>query len=203
MEALHHPVISAAVEGVIDEVVLRRVAEYTGVAIGTVYGRTGKGKLLKQLNGYNQAARHAPWIVLVDLDRDDACAPAFCHVHLPHPAPYMNFRVAVRETEAWLLADRERIAPFLRVSARHVPSDPESLDDPKRTLVDLAARSPSREIRDAIAPRPGSGRQVGPAYTSRVMEFVQSHWRPDVALTHSDSLQRCVDALRRLKETEP
>jgi transposase len=46
--------------------------------------------------------------------------------------------------------------------------------------------------------RHGSGRPVGPAYASRLIEFASSSWRPEVAAQRADSLRRTIDCLRRL-----
>ena len=64
------PVFSAAVEGVVDEAVVPRLISHAGGETGTVYGRRGKPCLRQRIAGFNQAARHAPWVVLVDLDND-------------------------------------------------------------------------------------------------------------------------------------
>jgi hypothetical protein len=161
-------------------------------------GKNGKTHLRQRLSGFNQAARHAPWVVVVDLDHSAECAPPFCRDWLPHPSAHMCFRVAVREIEAWLLADRERLARFLSIASGRVPANPEALDDPKLALVNLARHSRRRDIRDDMVPRPSSGREVGPAYTSRVIEFVESQWRPEVAAHLADSLRRCRLRLRGL-----
>jgi hypothetical protein len=113
----------------------------------------------------------------------------------------MCFRVAVRAVEAWLLADRESLAGFLRVSPSRVPPDPESLDEPKQAMVNLARQSRSRAVQEDMVPRPGSGRSVGPAYASRLIEFAQSTWRPEIAATRSDSLRRCCERLRQVAAT--
>jgi hypothetical protein len=69
--------ITAAVEGDVDEAVVRSLIEHIQAKIRAVYGRTGKSHLQRRLSGYNQAARFSPWIVLVDLDHDAECAPPF------------------------------------------------------------------------------------------------------------------------------
>ena len=66
----------------------------------------------------------------------------------------------------------------------------ELLADPKLTLVNIARTSRRRDIRADMVPREGSGRAVGPAYTSRVIEYSQGPWRPHVAARYSDSLAR-------------
>ncbi len=114
-------VVSGAVEGVVDEAVLRRLVRDSGHHAGSVYTKHGKSGLLEKLSGYNDAARIVPWVVLVDLDGDAECPPPFVAQHLPGPAPEMHFRVAVRQIEAWLLADRPQLARFLGVQRSEVP----------------------------------------------------------------------------------
>jgi len=197
-------IISGAVEGLVDEAVLRRLVREAGAVVGPVYGKSGKADLLKKTAGYNLAARLGPWIVLVDLDRHADCAPPALGDWLPQPEPLMCFRVVVREIEAWLMADRERLARFLGVSLLRIPAKPEEIDSPKELLVALANSSRRRYIKEDMVPRPGSGRIVGPAYNSRLIEFVQDlehGWRPDVAALNSDSLARCqMHLLRLVKE---
>ena len=195
--------ISGAVEGLVDEAVARRLIAQVGATPGPVYGRNGKEFLRQRLGGYNLASQHSPWIVIVDLNHEVGCAPDLRLQWLPAPARFMCFRVAVRETEAWLLADRERVAKFLGVAIAKVPRDPEALDDPKQTLVNLASRSRRRAIREDMVARPGSRRAVGPAYTSRLIEFAtdpSAGWRPTVAAANSDSLASCLVRLGELSQ---
>ena len=194
-------VISAAVEGVVDEAVVKSLIFHVGAQVGPVHGKRGKPSLRAGINGYNRAARYQPWIVLVDLDNEANCAPDLCHTWLSIKSPKLCFRVAVRQVEAWLLADRENIARFLSVSQSRVPIDPETEVNPKQTMVNLAAHSRRKNIREDMVPRLGSGRQVGPAYTSRLIEFITAHprgGRPEVASGHSKSLSSCVRCLARL-----
>ena len=146
------PIISGAVEGTVDEAVIRRLIHDAGATPGPIYGRMGKGPLLKRLAGYNAAARFQPWIVLLDMDSDYSCAPPARREWLPDPAEHMCFRIAVREVETWLLADVERMARFLAVSRAIVPSRPDEDADPKARIVWLAGRSRSRPIRVDMVP---------------------------------------------------
>jgi hypothetical protein len=192
-------IVSAAVEGDLDEVVLRRIADHVGFSVGSVYGRKGKPYLLKTLAGFNNAARFSPWIVILDLDRDHECAPTAITAWLPHPAKQMFCRVAVRAIEAWLLADRDRIAAMLAISPQRISRDPDLLDDPKRHLIELARNSNRAEIRASIVPRAGSGRSVGPSYNAKMIEFITAgRWRIDTARNSSASLQRALDRLEEL-----
>jgi len=190
--------ITIAVEGPTDEAVARRLIDAAGATLGAVYGKSGKPAVLQRLNGYNAAARFSPWLVMVDLDQDADCAPPFRARHLPQPAETMCFRVAVRETEAWLMADRDALADFLSVTPARIPLQPDEIPQPKQTLVNLASHTRRRDIREGMVPRPGSGRTVGPLYTSLLIQYVRTHWRPEVAELHSDSLRRCRLRLREL-----
>ena len=193
--------ISGAVEGLIDEAVLRRLILWTGAIPGPVHGKHGKGFIRKQMEAYNRAARSTPWLVLIDLDHDAECPPPVLKAWLHEPARHMCFRIVVREIEAWLLADRERLAEFLSVRVALIPRDPEMLADPKHTLVAIARKSRRKVIREDMVPRPRSYREVGPAYNSRLIQFVsdeRSGWRPDVAAESSESLKRCLHQLERL-----
>jgi len=198
--------IFGAVEGLVDEAVLTRLIEHVHLRAGPVYGKRGKPRLRQRLAGYNQAARHGVWVVLVDLDQEFRCAPELVAQWLASPGSNLHLRVAVRESEAWLLADGDRIADFLRVARSRVPTDPESQSDPKATMVNLARRSRRREIREEMVPRPASGRAVGPAYTARLIQFVLDRkcgWQPDVAARRSDSLHRCLMRLREIAAQSP
>ena len=191
-------VISAAVEGLVDEAVAKKLIAHVGAEPGPVYGKQGKHHLQIKIDAYNNAARHAPWIVLVDLDRDADCAPPLRLEWLPDPAPKLCFRIAVRAVEAWFMADRETLAEFLRVASHRIPTTPEALDDPKGEMVNLARHSRNRGIRKDMVPREESGRRVGPAYTSRLMEYVDGRWRPEAAAKHAGSLRRAIECVRRL-----
>lgn len=192
-------VISAAVEGVVDEAVAKTLIRDAGAGHGQIYGKKGKPHLRASIDGYNNAARFYPWFVLVDLDHDAACVPDFCRSWVTVKSTNLCFRVAVRAVESWLLADHEAIAKFFSVPQALVPTDPDSEANPKQALVNLAARSRRRSIREDMVPRAGSGRPVGPAYTSRLIEYVQSlSWRPAIAANRSQSLSRCRASLIRL-----
>lgn len=193
-------VLSAAVEGVVDEAVLRKICREAEMQVGAVYGRSGKSHLRQRINGYNQAASHHWWVVLVDLNNEAVCAPQLKAVWVPHPSEKLIFRVAVRSVEPWLLADRESIAKFLAVPLQRVPIDPEDLPNPKQTIIELAKSSHKREIREDIVPRAAGGRSEGAAYASRMIEFVENYWRPDIAAHTSDSLRRCIKRLKEIQQ---
>jgi hypothetical protein len=192
------------VEGVLDEAVLQRLLDIVEMDLYPVHGKKGKPWLRERIAGFNAAAIHNPWVVLVDLDHDSRCPSSLVNEWLPTPARYMRLRVAVRSIEAWLLADRDRIGEFLSIARSKVPQNPEQLESPKQTLINLARASRRSDIRQDLVPRPTSGRIEGPAYTSRLVEFVsdpENGWRPHTARDHAESLKRCLLCLERLGTT--
>lgn len=190
--------MTLAVEGVADQAVLRKVLESEGFDTYAVHGLRGKSNLDASLAGFNNAAQFSPWLVVRDLDHDDVCGAALANALMPAPGRWMRFRVAVRETESWLLADPESLASYLRVRRALVPVDPEALPDPKQALVNLARRSRSTAVVADMVPPPGLSADVGPAYTARVSEFALAYWRPGTAAQNSPSLRRCIERVREL-----
>jgi hypothetical protein len=198
--------VSGAVEGPSDEAVLHRLVASRGAVLHRVQVQNGKANLRRALPGYNADAARAPWLVLVDLDQQFDCAAACVADWLPEPKEFMRFRVVVRSIESWLLADCERFAMFFSVNARAIPNEPDSLPDPKQAFLSLIAKSHKRAIRDDILPRPRSGRRVGPAYTSRLIEFATNEaagWRPETAAERSPSLARCLKRFDQLLAVAP
>lgn len=195
--------LKTATEGLIDEQVALRLLKEAGFELAGAYGRKGKQHLRDRVSAYNAAAVREPWLMLVDLNSEADCAPDLRGIWLPRgAAENFCFRVAVREVEAWLLADAGAFAAFLSVSRSRIPTQPEALEDAKREVVNLGRSSRRRDIREDIVPPERSGRAVGPAYTSRVVEFVQSDWSPQRAADAADSLARCLAALAELRNRQ-
>ncbi len=195
--------VTGAVEGNLDEAVFRRLVSHCGAEPGKVHGKKGRSQLLKDLRGYNAAARYGPWFVLVDLDQTPACAPSLRAETLPDPASGMCFRVAVQEIEAWILADRGTFAKWTRVKKSRIPEDVEAMPDPKQRLIEIVRESPSRHLRAAVVPSRSSGRTEGPLYTSALSEFVAQRWDVEAAATIAPSLARAIRCLRRLIAAPP
>lgn len=187
-----------ATEGVTDRAILARVCREIGVSIGRAHGEQGKDFLDARLPGFNRAARHSPWVVLRDLDTDADCAPALARTLLPTPARRMVLCLAVREVEAWLLADRAGFARSFGVVKERVPMDPGAIEGPKAEIVRLARRSRFRRVRDDIVPPSNSGAAVGPGHTARLIEFAGSRWDPQAASRRSPSLRRCLARIAAL-----
>jgi len=158
----------------------------------------GNGYLRKKFRSLAKTACSIPVLMLTDLDRID-CPPTlladWCNGQILPDG--MLFRVAVREIEAWLLADREGFSRFAGVPLDKMPQRPESLDDPKQTLLSLVRRYGNRDIKDGILPERGSSAKIGYAYNQTLSRFVQAVWSVTNASRNADSLDR---ACRRLHE---
>jgi len=194
-------VIRAAVEGILDEVVLKAILHTIGMEAYPVFGKNGKHDLRRKIENYNRAAQMGIWIILVDLDDDFECAPLLFKSWLKDPAPKLSFRVAVRAVESWLMADSEALSDHLGIPHAIIPGNPDLLEDPKRTMVNLARKSRRRKIKLDMVPAQRGGRKIGPAYTSCLIEFVtkpQKGWNPLVAVNRSESLKRFLNAMRTL-----
>ena len=150
----------------------------------------------------NQIALYQnPVLVLADLDNPQRCPGDVVRdmTERLSVAPDLHIRLAVPEIESWVLADREGIAQWLGIPASVVPRNPESLADPKRSLVQLAARSRNRNMREAIAPvRVLGTNRTGQGYNEVVGGFVAQRWNPETARRNSPSLDRAITRIAGL-----
>lgn len=186
-----------AAEDDLSVAVMRRLIKASGrdFLIARTINARGYGRLKADMGKYQTASHVLPHVILTDLDRYP-CPPALLEDWGVTTLPSrMLFRVAVREVEAWLLADREGIAGFLSVAKNKVPQDPEAEADPKRTLINLARKSRKRRLAAEIVPEIGSSAPIGPLYNARLSEFVSAFWNVETARTSSPSLDRALNRL--------
>jgi hypothetical protein len=185
------------VEDALSDVVMRKVVASVAdrlTVTRSVIAR-GSGNIRASLSKYRRASHVLPHVVVTDLDRYD-CPPsllaAWGAVRLPDS---LLFSVAVRETEAWLLADRDALARMLGIRMAKVSQQPELESDPKRALVNLARKCRRRRLRDELVPAAGSTNQIGPAFNVRMSQFVRDLWDVGRASAVAPSLARTVDRL--------
>lgn len=189
------------VEGITDEPVLKKIFRLAGVNPAHIYIAGGKSKILNKIQAYNNAGRHHPWVVLVDLDSPNECAPELLSRYINNFSPLFIMRIAVQAVESWLMADRSNFARFFSVPVHHIPDNPDLIISPKDFLVNLARMSRKKYIKQDMVPDAESGRRVGRAYPSRLIEFAlddANGWRPEIARRSSDSLTRCIQAIESL-----
>ena len=152
----------------------------------------GVDAIRKRVPVYRNACRVLPHVLLIDLDRTACAAELLQSWGLTQKMQSLLVRVAVRTVEAWLLADALGLAEQLKVSPSKIPSHPETLENPKQTLVNLARHSRSRRLASELAPSPGSRAQVGPLYNARLCEFVAHRWSPQHASKGAPSLAKTI-----------
>ncbi|MNY42474.1 hypothetical protein D3C86_1773650 [compost metagenome] len=104
-------------------------------------------------------------------------------------------RLAVREAEAWILADDVGFAQFAKINQALFPRHPDEAADPKRTLLGLVERGKNRDLRDEMLAPQGAKSLVGLGYNLRLAEFVREHWHIDRAIERSPSLARVLPRL--------
>jgi hypothetical protein len=193
--------VNVATEDELSEVTLHRVLASTNrYAIGTTYRRGGFGYLRRTIHGWNSAAKGIPFIVLTDLDTAECPAQLIEDWLQEERHPNLLVRIAVREIESWILADPINLATFLKVRKAPVLINTDAIADPKDVLVNLAAKSRSRAIRDRIVPRKGSTAKQGPDYNGCLSSFVRDYWDLNTAKGNSRSL---TGTLARLSSFNP
>ena len=192
--------IYIATEDVLSEAVADRLVleVHQGLRVAVRMGRKGNGFLKSKLFDLAKTAHAIPVLLLTDLDRT-TCPPTLIADWRGRRvfSDDMLFRVVVREIEAWLLADREGFSRFSGIPVDKVPHHPESLDDPKRTLLNLIRRHGNRNIKAEILPQRGSHAAVGFGYNQTLVQFVRESWSAARAAKNASSLDR---ACRRLRE---
>ncbi len=196
-----------AVEDALSEAILRRLLSasrkdykvelcYPQRTQGVLPAHSGWGALYSNRAAFAGVSATVPVIVLVDLD-DRVCPKTMAAAWkqgLP-ASPNFLIRIAVREAEAWLLADFDELMTYLHVSGREAGKPPESVRDPKQAIVCYASKSRVADIRRDMVPlKVGSG-VVGRGYSSLMRSFVNDHWNPRRAAKTSESLRRAIAAL--------
>ena len=157
----------------------------------------GAAKFQGGISRMNEVARNG-FTVLMIADADQAvCAPVQFASWFPRGAhPNLLLRLAVRESESWVLADRIAFAEFAQVSAAVVPRLPDELPDPKQSLLNLIRRGKRRDLRDEMLPARESRSKIGLGYNAHLQRFVCERWSADRALENSPSLARAVGRIR-------
>ena len=192
--------------------VIRRLVEFQGAhsTSGVVlrlragfpenkHGNTNLKKMIPAVR--NMAKAGITVFILTDLD-SVVCAPELIKSWAPMqreqremPAGFL-FRVAVREVESWLIADRDALAATLGIPRLNFSADPDSLDDPKAHLLGVIRAKGKRRIhRDML---PGLNSKIGPEYNNVLCGFVMKQWDPERAAVHSSSLRRALEALKKV-----
>jgi len=191
--------INIVFEDSLSESVIERLLQLSPLnpqIVRRINGR-GCGYIRSRIQSFFSAAMHQQtFLVLMDSDKED------CALHLINslvPFDKRNkrclFRIAIREVEAWLLADYKGASKFLGINERLIERNPETLADPKGHLIQLAQKSRKKDISKTIPPKPGTSSLIGPEYNQTLLPFVRNIWDIHAAAKRSESLRRAIEAV--------
>lgn len=194
--------VTLAVEDILSEAVARQMMADANplLVVDQVIGHQGYGFLKLKLRALNQAAHNGVVsVVVADLDAHETpelLRRSWLDLDLH---PNLIFRVAVREIEAWLLADAIGMSEFLGIPEGRIPVDIERVGNPKELVVNLARRSRKASIKKALVPGVGSSSCVGLEYNDFMLGYTRSHWSLARAMERSESMRRAHAAIREFQ----
>lgn len=193
--------------------IVRRLVEYqnsaseTGIMLKLIQGFPDNKHGFTQIKSrmaamVEMASKGIATLVLTDLDRGQ-CAPELIRIwtglrgkRITLP-PRLWFRVAVRETESWMLADRVALATYFGIAANNFDPNPDQLMDPKEYFLNVVeAKCRSKLLRQIL---PIGNANIGPSYNEIVCGFVRTKWDPERAAANSPSLQRALAAMKAFR----
>lgn len=195
------PVCLATEDSLSEAIGYRLLAEVSPhFEVRQTFRKNGFGYLKANIGKFCNVAQRLPVLLITDLDKAK-CAASLVSKWMGSRALPDNlvFRVAVREIEAWLLADQVGMKKLLAGGATGLPNDPELLPDPKQVLLKLARKAPRAIRNDMVAETEAIACQ-GLGYNQRMTDFVRNTWDPKRAQLCSDSLCRTLSRLRQMAE---
>lgn len=171
----------------------------------------GKSKLLGNLKKYNDATENLSRVflndyssfycfLLTDLD-EDKCPPALITKWFTFPQnERLIVRVAVREIESWLLADRKNFSDYFGLSLNKIPHNPDNEFNPKEFILKLIVNyNVKKGIKEQIVRMEGSNYFIGRGYNDEITNYIFRKWNFKEAVKNSDSLRKLVEKLATLK----
>lgn len=162
----------------------------------------GVTKLRPEIPRYMEQSRHIQPVLCI-ADTDNACPVEWLEKWVPNGCPREFFlRLAVPESESWVLADRHGVSDFFKLSVAQTHADPEQLPDPKREVLRLAKRSKVRQIREEMVSMLDSNKQ-GTGYNVHLGTFVRQTWNARRAAERSSSLRRAIHRLVEFEDANP
>ena len=183
-----------AVEDELSEVVALKLLEGKVAYNPRVLRKNGYGYLKKNLKSFCETARNVGRVLIVtDLD-STTCAPQLIKnwFGATIKPDRMLFRVAIREVEAWIMADRDAFARFLGIEVDKIEKNMEGLADPKRYLLQLSEHVKDRKLKHDLIKKEKAIAVQGLGYNKRLSEFTSNHWCPQRASENSPSLAKAV-----------
>lgn len=175
-----------------------RLINEAGMSVNLTFRRNGFGYLRANMKKWANLVRNGlPLLLLTDLDTTSCASRLILDWSAGAALPdKIVIRVAVREVEAWLLADHIACAVLLGKKSK-LPADPEALRNPKQMLLKLAKAAPKTVRRDLVQENDAAAAQ-GLGYNSRLCAFVREQWAPERAAQRSGSLARARARIAKL-----
>ncbi len=170
----------------------RLIQEHQSLTVWREVNAHGSSKIRTNIYKYGQTARRGlPVLALTDLDTRLCCRLLLDEWLGMGQSPQLDLllRICVREAESWLMADPDPLACLFRVSPTRIPLQPENLNDPKRTLLNLAVFAPSK-VRRGLLPETGSTARIGPEYNEMLCRLVAARWDISKAAIRAPSLAK-------------
>lgn len=192
--------VALATEDVLSEAVGKRLLIDAGYHIdpSPILRKNGFGYLRSKMDSWCEMAQRKPILLITDLDT------ASCPVDLRaawignrKPTENLVLRIAVREIEAWLMADHLAFRTLIGNRGTLSPN-PDLLPDPKQSLLRLVERQASREIREDMVANASAIASQGIGYNYRLSQFVATVWNPERAGMRSKSLQKARNRIAEL-----
>lgn len=194
--------VALATEDELSEAIGKRLltAAQPALTANLLLRKNGAGYLRKNVRSWREmASRSQPLVLITDLDQEICAAKLISTWFGPLSRPTnLVFRVAVREVEAWLLADHIAMQRLFGKLGR-LPNDPDALPDPKRFLLGLAKRA-SRPVREDLLAPQGAVAAQGLGYNVRLCALVERDWSPERAAQRSASLRRACVRINQLAQ---
>lgn len=162
----------------------------------------GAGPFRDKIEKMNNVATNVMSVLMI-ADADQApCAVIQRNTWLPkHACDRLVLRLAVREAEAWALADHEGFAAFANISINKLPPEPETIGDPKQAMLNLIKGCKRRDLREEMLPGKYDRSPVGLGYNVHLSDFVNRFWRVERAVLRAPSLARAVPRIAALLRT--
>ncbi len=194
----HSLEVALVVEDLLSLYVMEKVMAHTkrGYKVLRPLVEGGSDKIRSAINKYRTASHALAHVVLADLDKVPCASTLRQQWGVATLPDAMLFRVAVREVEAWVLADRAGFASFAGIPQSKVSQAPETLADPKQALINLVRQSRNRRLVAQLVPEQGTSMSKGPMYNERLGQFVREKWDVTAAMQAAPSLQRTVNRLQ-------
>ncbi|WP_186027826.1 hypothetical protein [Burkholderia gladioli] len=159
----------------------------------------GEAPFRQKIPAMNNVAKNVmPVLMVADADQAPCVVTQRNSWLPPNVSQRLSMRLAVKEAEAWVLADHVGFSNFATVNKDLFPTQPEAVPDPKQALLALVKKSKRRELRDEMLPGKGATSPVGLGYNVHMTDFVKNYWSIGRAIDRAPSLARAIPRVASL-----